>query len=342
MNASRSISGKFIDAVYRRMIVIQLLEQMGRALLVSSVLAILLMPIAIWQSMPALPILLSMAIIGLVAGILLAILRLPTRQAAAAEADRQLCLDDLLSTAIGLASSDAEFGDEFARAMRWMADARCAAHSPSDVILRRLGVGSWGAIALAMSVATTLAVIPFGPSRSQAVDANAAVLSAVSKEPSVANQAQGNNHVAPSNNNPASEGATNISSSGDSHTDPKSGDPNPNGSGKSQNATGTGGGSSTTTAKPKGDPLPGESAGRSNIENGTTAGGGAVANIAGQNHDQASQSNPAGSPSITAVPPWSALPDDIAGSTGPATPSINSDRVPPAHRDLVRDFFSGR
>jgi hypothetical protein len=342
-------TARFIAAVHRRMLLMQLLEKTGLSLLAASILSLILMPIAIWQSTPTLPILISAGATGLLSGAVLTAYRRPTRQAVAAEADRQLRLDDLLFTAM----STGESTEDFAIAMRAMADAQCARHSPSEVMFRRLGVRSWGAIGLAMSAAVTLAVIPFGASRSQAVDANASVLADDFSDAHLHDGATTADAEDIHSNNPISEGASNTAAPGDQSpmqatnqganlAPDKAPDKAPDRASSPGLNTRIGNdsaaGNSTTNAKPSVDSQASVLNPKKPIDNGTTSGGGTASANATSAHDASHGTEKSGG--TDATPAWRG---DAASDhqTGPNTP-VNINSVPPQQRDLVRDFFSGQ
>ena len=303
---------------------------MGRGLLAASLLAIGLVLLAVWQAMPTGPILLFCGVFGLLIGGVLAFYRKPTRLAAAIEADRQLRFDDLLVTAIyPSARADADF-----RAMiNRMADARCSAHSPSEVLLRRFGIRRWGGIAFAMSIAVTLAVIPFEPSRSQAVDANASVLSASPTD--LAASSQIDRGMIAVVNDPLSQGASSGAMTTETTAVNDSQTAQTNGTAGHGITAGAGGGKASTASKPGRDTARGETSGRSPTPNGIAGGGGAASNHQGERGDSSPGSVGTSTRSTASVPGWS-------GATPTASPAMGTatdNRIPPEDRDLVRDFF---
>jgi hypothetical protein len=329
---SRSVD-RFVDAVYRRWLIVHLFEQLGRGLLVGSLLALGLLPVAIWQAIPTVPILIFSAVFSLFLGLILALYRKPNRLAAAVEADRQLHLDDLLTSAI-FPSDHAD--TDFRTMVQSIADARCSRHSPSEVLLRRFGIRSWSGIALAMCIAATLAVIPLQPSRTQAVDANVSVLS---ESPSGLTPSSRADRVMVSVvNDPMSDGASSGSMTTEKPRTRAAGDGQPtesSGTKAAGNTAGTGGGNAQSNSAPTHDLPSGQSPGRSTSPAGIAAGGGATSNQQGAQGDSSNGVAGASTKSPHAVPGW----------TGGATPnSQNSgestnDRIPPEDRDLVRDFF---
>jgi hypothetical protein len=88
----------------------------------------------------------------------------PSKLAAAAEADRQLRLADLLGTALTFPRERA--GDDMERAVLALADARCRQAKASAVVLNRLGARSWGGIGLALALVMGLNLLGPDPARS--------------------------------------------------------------------------------------------------------------------------------------------------------------------------------
>src|SRR5437588_9435109 len=93
---------RFVRALHRRFLVVRGLERIGGAMLIGCGASLLLLPLAMWRSLP------TMALIWLVLGccggmgLLAGLLWRPTRLDAAMEADRQLRLADLLSSALSV------------------------------------------------------------------------------------------------------------------------------------------------------------------------------------------------------------------------------------------------
>src|SRR4051794_29991151 len=155
---------RFVAALHRRLLVVTLLEQTGLGVLAGSVVAAVLIPLLIWAGRPALEPTVGAVGVGALIGLLTALKNRPTRLAAAAEADRQLGLADLLSTALSVGARPRE-SDRDATALPWLqtvtalADAACRSHTPSQVILRRRSARAWTGIALSAALATTVAAL---------------------------------------------------------------------------------------------------------------------------------------------------------------------------------------
>jgi hypothetical protein len=320
---------RFVTAVHRRLMLLRAIEALGRGLLICSMLAIVLTMIAIWQSMPSMPIVLLCGLLALLMGCGLSIHRWPTRAMAAAEIDRQLQLDDLLTTVL---LNGARQDDAFTRAVSAMADARCVQHRPSEVLLRRFGIRTWTGIGLCMCIAVTLASIPLSPSRSQAVDANALVLSA-GATPAGQPIPQNRGAVVAANepNSPsdahwqAQDSAASAANTNARGADPKQG----------SGAAGIGGGSSVTPAATTANRRDLHGASREPSEFGTAAGGGAASAKSAARGEQSggTESATAGTPSSTpqSIGTDSAKPQN----TTPAA----TENAPAEYRDLIRAFF---
>jgi hypothetical protein len=77
------------------------------------------------------------------------------------EADRQLRLGDLLSTAWSVRG---DAGEPWRQTVANLADAACRAARPSEVLLRRWGARAWGAISLSTALLLVVAVLVERPS----------------------------------------------------------------------------------------------------------------------------------------------------------------------------------
>jgi hypothetical protein len=325
---------QFVDAVYRRWVAVHFCEQVGHGILVGSLLALALMPVAIWQRIPTIPILIFGGGVGFIFGVILAVYRRPSRIAAAVEADRQLRLDDLLTSAI-FPSERQDAG--FRVMVKNIADARCSTLSPSDVLLRRLGIRSWSGIALVMCVAVTLAVIPLRPSPSQAVDANLSVLSANPADGSTSTRAD--RGLVAIFNDPTSDNASSQTMSTEkspAETNDKSGSDTSSSRLKAGgNTAGSGGGSASSPSSLSHDLSAAQTAGKKPDRTGVAAGGGAVSD------HQTEKGDSSGAVAAASAKPARAVSGSRGGSPASSANigAAASDRIPPEDRDLVRDFF---
>jgi hypothetical protein len=159
---------RFIRAVHRRWVVVRLAERVGLGGLGGCAIALVLVSILLWRGQPALPAALLLMGAGSGVGLIAGLLRPPTRVAAAIEADRQLGLSDLLTSALlvrGRAGSD-----EWSKTILALAEARARELRPGAVMLNRLGARAWGGIGLSAALLLTLTMLSAEPSPSQARD----------------------------------------------------------------------------------------------------------------------------------------------------------------------------
>ena len=170
MPTSISNHERFIRAVHRRLIVIRAAENLGICLLVGCAAALLLLPVVLWRDVSSAPLLLiGLGLLSAMAAIAMTFWRWPQPMDAAAEADRQLNLADLLTTTVELRRANhQEWSDQLSAIVLASANLRCQQFSPSAVVLNRLGARVWGGIGLSISLVITLAVIPVRPGISDA------------------------------------------------------------------------------------------------------------------------------------------------------------------------------
>jgi hypothetical protein len=137
---------RFLRAVHRRHVLLRCLEHGGIGLLVGGFLALAVLltaavtggqPIAMWMMATAT---LGGGLLGMAAGWV----RRPSMLDSAMQADRQLDMTDLLSTAWSLRRAN----DPWARQILICADVRCHGLSPAAVLLGRWGKRGWGSVAL--------------------------------------------------------------------------------------------------------------------------------------------------------------------------------------------------
>jgi hypothetical protein len=166
---------RFVRAVHRRMVLLRFLERVGLAVLAGCGLALLFLPVLLWrgEGERALQWVAGCWGLGVICGVLWGIARRPGRLWAAVEADRQLKLADLLGTALYLLRSRDSL-DEMGRTVLATAEARCAALSPSAVILNKIGARGWGGIGLAVAMVLTVALVGAGDRAARAGSASSA------------------------------------------------------------------------------------------------------------------------------------------------------------------------
>lgn len=151
--ATRSQFDRFVSAVHHRAVVMAIVERVGLALAVAAGVACLLAMVAGWRSVDVWPIVMAIFGVSVVVGIAWGVIRRPTMLDAVMQADQQLQLADLLSSALLSTSGD------FGLAVRVMADRACGKHSPSEVMLARYGVRAWSGIGLAWATVIVVGLL---------------------------------------------------------------------------------------------------------------------------------------------------------------------------------------
>ena len=157
---------RFIHRVHRRQLAARVVERIGLSILAGCTVAILLMAILFFRGQPAMPVAIVGLSLSVFAGLICGFIQRPSLLAAAIEADRQLQLADLLSTAWTLHGVDQN--DPWMGAILAAADARCAALRSSSVLLGRLNPRIWGGAGLATALMLTIGVMAANPLTSTA------------------------------------------------------------------------------------------------------------------------------------------------------------------------------
>ena len=165
MNASSGSFQRFLGRVHRRFVLVRALERAGLGFLGGCAIGLPLLAIAIWRGLSAESLALTAGCVGTATGLLWGCITRPSRLAAAMEADRQLKSADLLSSAM---AASARADDPWAAAVVAAADRWAALHSPSAVLLNRLGARTWGGIGLAAALLAAIALLPIYASPSNA------------------------------------------------------------------------------------------------------------------------------------------------------------------------------
>jgi hypothetical protein len=152
---------QFVRSVHRRMVLARVLECAGAGVAIASVIALPLAIALLWRGRPAFDLAVTAVATGAVTGTLLGIVRRPSELLAAIEADRQLNLNDLLSTALALRGRS--ISDPFMRAMLSRAADHCAAISPSAVIARRWRAHRWGGVGALAGILLAMGALSLTP-----------------------------------------------------------------------------------------------------------------------------------------------------------------------------------
>jgi hypothetical protein len=313
---------RFVTAVHRRAVLMRVLEGFGAGIAVGAGCALFVILISLREGVHWLP----LVFFGAFPAVMSAIAwwqRRPSRLAALIEADRQLKLDDLLSTAF--TAKD----DDFGRTIRAMAERACARVSPSQVMVNRFGARAWGGVGLAWATVVVLGLLASNGTTSRAGDQAIATGNSVATRPGevVASSAQHQAGAEHGVDEPRSTGSSEVESSTAGHstqTGSKSGDA----------ATGSGGGQGETQAARVGATESHTSAGSPTSPTGEAAGGTGVGQAG-------TGPGPAGGLSGGRVDrsaaPWRS--DHWSADRSAALQSVRDGRVPDGYRDLVRDYF---
>ncbi len=166
MHASSSNLERFVRRVYRRLVVLRLLEWAGIGFAIACGLGLLSIVLLRNRAASPLGIAAIVAGMGAAVGFIGALLRRPKIIDAAVEADRQLDLADLLATAWQL--EKAASGESFESAVLLIANERAANLQPRSVVLHRLGLRAWSGIGLAGALVLTVAIFSANPIDSEA------------------------------------------------------------------------------------------------------------------------------------------------------------------------------
>lgn len=343
---------RFLRIVHLRLRVLRFLEYVGFGMGISAAFAIGLVALLTWRGAPLLiPSICSLAL-GMIGGSAWGFARRPTALDAASEADRQLGLADLLGSA--LLVRDCAAMDPWAASVIATADARCAVLSPSRVLLHRLGLRAWGGIGLATALVLTIALLAGNPSDIRAE--NVASQSARSTAP---NTPARPGHPLLDLTVAGSSGPTTPRQDVQDEISNRTGEtssPQPEDAGAKNPAVresdadshasiatpnGHGGGAARTDAPHRATDVPpvrSVAGQRSNPSGLAAAGvGNPETEVPRPGPDGISGVNAALAPAITHVAPWQS--GQWQADVSRAHHAIESGQIPPAYRDLVRDYF---
>jgi hypothetical protein len=343
---------RFLTAVHRRLVLLRLLERIGITILIASGIALLAALALLWHARPAMGAVEACLAAGLIGGIVWGLARRPGPLAAAIEADKQLHLDDLLSSAWIMGRSEMNRGPWLAAVLA-EAEARCQRASASALTLRRRGARGWGGIVLAAALVLTLASFGPAPVARQSADpgrslqATTLELSGHTDHPlfDISTDAQHRPILLPDPDDP------NASTLGQNTAPPP-----PAGKSNSSDAADVGdhasagasdeghgaGSARTQTPADKSASAQAQSAGtdaHSEHTTGQAAAGAGTPGVAGSGNDATVAGATAGTaPGASEAPPWksAAWPADVAR----ARQALDAGHVPAAYRDLVRNYFT--
>ncbi|HEV8293519.1 MAG TPA: hypothetical protein VGP94_16400, partial [Tepidisphaeraceae bacterium] len=209
MYASPTSLDRFIRRVYRRLLVLRLVEWAGLGFGIGCGFALLLIVLLRNRSESSPAVAGVVMAIGAALGFIASLLRRPQIIDAAVEADRQLDLADLLATAWQLQKAPVK--ESFEEAVLLIANDRAARIQPRSVVLHRLGVRAWSGIGLAGALVLTVAILTANPLDTQASSspflpqANSNKAQQDSKTPRTADTASGQRPTAIAQDHPGGE-----------------------------------------------------------------------------------------------------------------------------------------
>ena len=354
MSRDPSELDRFLTVLHRRLLLVRLLEAGARGAVAGSLVGATLVPLLLWRDVPTLLPSACVIVLGIVAGMLWVLGHRPTLIDAAAEADRQLNLSDLLGTAVGVRTVSRE-SDRDAEAGPWrttilaVADAACARHTPSQVILHRLNARAWGGVALAAAGVMTLSALTDQQPVARAAAGGAGKTFGGQGVVEYGSLTKG--VTPPSSRAMARPQGTGPESSSDHTTvprantstdDPAAGDSFANNSTRSGGTGdhGLGDGSARARTLPDSSPPPPAAARRGSAPFATQGDAGFGSGVASMSPAPtgASGGSAAGeSPPASTTPPWHT--DAWGADARRAHEALDAGRVPDARRHLVREYF---
>jgi hypothetical protein len=334
----------FLKRVHRRWTLWRVLEHAAIGVLGGCAFAAIVGTVAYSRGDSALPFCAAGIVPGAAVGALLGWIRRPSILQAAMEADRQLHLKDLLSTALSAASGQTiradGLHDAWSGTLQTLAEARCVSLSPSDLMLRRLSPRAWGGVGLAAAMVLTLGVISSNPLVSRAglssrgsaavTPAPAESARASTDSPSSADGDDSSRRESAKSIVPASDDpSTVVASASSAQTDQTS----------SVGKDGSGGGAGRTEAHPRAAEHPDNPnlAGRDASAGGAPVGGAGTPDATAQRH-QAGGGTVSNDASTRPAAPWRAA--SWSADQQAANQALEQRKIPDEYRKLVRDYFA--
>jgi hypothetical protein len=335
---------QLLHAIRRRVIVVRLAESTGVALAVAAVLALVLLPILYWRGESGMSLVFGAFAVGALAGAGWAGMRWPKIEHVAAWTDRQLGLEDLLGTVVGISASQSNteqgWTEPWTRTVIALAEDRCQRLTPGHLVVRRLDARVWGGIGLAVALALTVGMLTSQVSQTRAQSAeeangSAALSADQSNEHSAGNASQVDRSAGKSNQDEISNRNGN-----DLREQTSDNDTGAKGKGAGHSATGgngTGSGASVTAVDQKSNDRLSGNGTRSDASTGVGAGWNGIANGNGGGAGDGGTGMEQMVQAKRGVAPWKS--GEWEQDRSAANAAIDSGKVPDDAADLVRDYF---
>jgi hypothetical protein len=333
MRRSNSHLDAFTRGVHRRAVAWRVVERAGVGLAIGAIAAVVLLGAAMARDIDGRMLALGVVVAGVVTGLVDGIVRRPTSFDAVAEADRQLGLADLLTTAVTVRSSN----DAWDRAVVAQAGARARSLHPRDVVLQKLGVRAWGGIGIATAIVGVMTALSTTPTDVRATGGAGENRSADRVVTRIDQTTHGSNVRAPHDRADASSkdgSAIPVTA----ETSAKSADVSATGARGQTSGGGTRGAADRSPISSVGSlsaPRPSDAASRSSrfsAGDGEASTDARQADVVGAGRVAASRT--AVAQDVNELGPMTRDP----GDRGPLSP-VQLQSVPDAYRDVVRDYF---
>src|SRR5450432_2221370 len=319
---------EFIQRVQRRWIAWRIAEFAAIGAAIAAGIGFFIVAILMWQSQAAIIPAMILLCIGAAAGAIWALIHRPTFLQTAIEADKQLNLHDLLSTAIRIETSD----EAFASVVIAQAEKTCRGISPNELILRRMGSRAWGGIGIFAALLLTLAMMSGQPIVSEA---KSAIEMQQAKNTSVENkteQASAKFAESQIQNNKIKEEQTRSDFGNSSSANHRSA----NDAVKNNSAGSTAARSNDARAESL-EKIAGKNVTSENSQGMPSAGNGNES-LNPMKSDALIASPGASAGLSKSIPPWQA--GNWSADRAAAERDIQANKIPDAYRDLVRDYFN--
>ncbi len=325
-------SERFVRGVYIRLVVLRALEAAGIGAALAAALGAVLVGALMFEGRSTWEVASAMLGIGATVGLAWGVVKRPTKLEAAAEADRQLGLNDLLASALFVMRGKAEgdWGDSVVKT----ADAQCQALSPSTLVLNRLGARAWGGIGLSVALVATLSVMATLPEKLEAGnDRRPAEMRSLRTRADVAKHSGGDASVEQQKQG-AQEGKEGSRRSDSSKTaaSPDDGRDGHPGNTSASAGVGAAAGKAADSTVP---PL--KTAGRPRLEDGQTVASGSGAAKDAQQNTTSGGPGTAAATETPGTPRWQH--DDWSRLREQALDSVRSGRVPDSYSPVIREYF---